>query len=199
MTARRLAGREPAKRSDAELARAVAMSAGAPDHDAEAELCRRYVGRLIAFGRRRLPSEDDARDLAQDALLLTLEKLRRGEVRDAERIGSFLFGVARNLVVTRHRERSRTQTFDPTDRELVAESFELPDPLARERVGACLEDLPDRQRTVVLLSFYAERSSREIASTLDISHGNVRVLRHRGVAGLRDCLGGRFGVEGSLS
>ena len=47
--------------------------------DAEAELCRRYARRLVAFGRSRLGSEDAAHDLAQDTLLLTLEKLRAGE------------------------------------------------------------------------------------------------------------------------
>jgi len=42
---------------------------------------------------------------------------------------------------------------------------------------------------VVLLTFYAEQSSGDIATSLGLSSENVRVIRHRSVARLRDCLG----------
>lgn len=197
------ADREPAQLSDPELARHIAACGQKPQRclarAAEAELCRRYVRRLTAFGRRRLGSPDEARDLAQDSLLLTLQKLRAGEVREPEKIGSFLFGVARSLAGTHHRKSARIETFDPEERELVADSFELPDPFARERVSGCLEGLPERQRTVLLMSFYAERTSDEIARSLGLTGGNVRVLRHRGVAKLRDCLGVELGLSEAIS
>ena len=196
---------EPGSLSDSELARTIAACArGRVDasclaRDAEAELCRRYVRRLITFGRRRLGSLDEARDLAQSSLLLGLQKLRAGEVREPDKIGSFLFGVARSLSGTEVRKRARSETFDPAERELVAEAFELPDPLARDRVGGCLEKLPERQRTVLLMSFYAERTSDEIADSLGLSGGNVRVLRHRGVVRLRDCLDVELGLSTEMN
>ena len=122
-------------------------------------------------------------------MLLTIEKLRRGEVREPERIGAFILGVARALA---GRQRSRESRFAPLEDaggELVAASLAPPDPLARERVRDCLDGLPDRQRAVVVLSFYAEQPSAEIARSLGLSSENVRVIRHRGVARLRDCLG----------
>ena len=174
---------------DAELARRIATAGAEPAREEEAELCRRYARRLVAFGRRRLGSEDQGRDLAQDALLLTIEKLRAGQVREPERIGAFILGVARTLAGRRRSRESRLKPLDAADRALVASSVDPPDPIARTRVTSCLEELGEKQRAVVVLTFYAEQSSGDIASSLGLSSENVRVIRHRGVARLRDCLG----------
>jgi RNA polymerase sigma-70 factor, ECF subfamily len=53
----------------------------------------------------------------------------------------------------------------------------------------CLATLAERERTVVLLTFYGDRSSREIAQTLGTSEGNVRVIRSRAIDRLRACMG----------
>jgi RNA polymerase sigma-70 factor (ECF subfamily) len=59
------------------------------------------------------------------------------------------------------------------------------------RVAACLRALAERDRLVVLLSFYAEREAPRIAEDLGVSPGAVRAIRHRAMARLRDCvLGG---------
>jgi RNA polymerase sigma-70 factor (ECF subfamily) len=59
------------------------------------------------------------------------------------------------------------------------------------RVAACLRALAERDRLVVLLTFYAEREAPRIAEDLGVSPGAVRVIRHRAMARLRDCvLGG---------
>lgn len=174
---------------DAELARRIAAAGEHPAHEEEAELCRRYGRRLVAFARRRLGGDDLARDLAQDALLLTIEKLRRGEVREPERVGAFILGVARTLA---GRQRSRESRFSPLEEaavEIAAASVAPPDPLARERVRDCLQALPETQRAVVVMTFYAERSGSDIAASLGLSAENVRVIRHRGVGRLRDCMG----------
>jgi RNA polymerase sigma-70 factor (ECF subfamily) len=53
----------------------------------------------------------------------------------------------------------------------------------------CLSRLAERERTVVLLTFYGERPSRDIAQTLGTSEGNVRVIRSRAIERLRTCMG----------
>jgi RNA polymerase sigma-70 factor (ECF subfamily) len=61
------------------------------------------------------------------------------------------------------------------------------------RVGACLQALAERDRLVVLLTFYAEREAPRIAEDLGVSPGAVRTIRHRAMTRLRDCVlgGGR--------
>ena len=61
--------------------------------------------------------------------------------------------------------------------------------LDEQELEGCLSTLAERERTVVLLTFYGDRSSREIAQTLAISEGNVRVIRSRAIDRLRACMG----------
>lgn len=154
----------------------------------EEELSRRFVHRLVAFGRRRTRSEQDAWDLAQETLLLSLEKLRAGAVREPEKIGSFILGVARTLLLSSRRRELRSESIEEKPGLLPAVSASLRDPLAIDRMVSCLENLKERDRAVVLLSFYGQETSAEVADSLGLSRSNVRVIRHRSVSRLRDCL-----------
>ena len=52
----------------------------------------------------------------------------------------------------------------------------------------CLARLAERERVVVMLTFYAERTASEVARELSLKEGNVRVIRHRAVERLRACM-----------
>jgi RNA polymerase sigma-70 factor (ECF subfamily) len=56
------------------------------------------------------------------------------------------------------------------------------------RVAACLRALAERDRLVVLLTFYADREAPRIAGDLGLSPGAVRAIRHRAMTRLRDCV-----------
>jgi RNA polymerase sigma-70 factor (ECF subfamily) len=49
--------------------------------------------------------------------------------------------------------------------------------------------LAERERSVLLMSFFDDRGADELARDLGLSPGNVRVIRHRGLDRLRRCLG----------
>jgi RNA polymerase sigma-70 factor (sigma-E family) len=56
------------------------------------------------------------------------------------------------------------------------------------RVIAAVRALPQRQREVLVLRYYADLSEEQIATTLGISRGAVKSYAHRAMAGLRDRL-----------
>jgi RNA polymerase sigma-70 factor (ECF subfamily) len=58
-----------------------------------------------------------------------------------------------------------------------------------EQLTRCVHALKERERTVVVLTFYDERTSADVAGFLGVSEGNVRVIRHRAIHQLRACLG----------
>jgi RNA polymerase sigma-70 factor (ECF subfamily) len=173
---------------DGDVARAVAAGAGTAEA-AEAELYRRFAPRVRLYGLRHLRDEDAARDLMQQVLLLTIEKLRGGAVRDMDRIGSFILGASRMLAVNlKRRDRRREALLEafPADHPAVGAVTSAFD---EQELEGCLSSLAERERTVVLLTFYGDRSSRDIAQTLGTSEGNVRVIRSRAIERLRGCLG----------
>lgn len=174
--------------TDGDLARAIAAGAGSADA-AETELYRRFAPRVRLYGLRHLRDEDAARDLMQQVLLLTIEKLREGAVRDMDMIGSFILGSSRMLALNLKRRNRR--------RDALLEAFPAQHPavtaastaLDERELEACLSTLAERERTIVVLTFYGEQSSRQIAETLGITEGNVRVIRSRAVDRLRACMG----------
>ena len=175
---------------DGALARRIAGAGGAPDSAAEAELYRRLAPRVRLYGLRHLRDRQAAADLVQQVLLMTLERLRAGEVREPEKIASFVLGSCRMTVLEMRRGTRRREALLETWGD-TTEAFEAPEPLALDpdRLAGCLEALSERDRSVVVLTFFADQQADEVGAALAISGGNVRVIRHRALAHLRECMG----------
>ena len=175
--------------SDGDLARAVSAQVRGTAEDAETELYRRFAPRVRLYGLRHLRDEEAARDLVQQVMLLTIEKLRSGSVRDADQVGSFILGVSRTMALDlKRRERRRERL-----REVFAVEPAVPDSqvygtLDLDRLETCLSRLGARERMMILLTFYAERSARQVGKEMDMTEGNVRVIRHRAIGKLRACM-----------
>ena len=92
---------------DGALARRILAAAPGRDAAAESELCRRFAPRIRLYGLRHLRSEAAAADLIQDVLIMTLQKLRAGEVREPERLASFILGTCRQRVIDARRGGDR--------------------------------------------------------------------------------------------
>jgi RNA polymerase sigma-70 factor (ECF subfamily) len=182
--------------SDGDLARAVAARVPGSSEAAESELYRRFAPRVRLYGLRHLRDEDAARDLVQRVMLLAIEKLRGGAIRDADQIASFILGVSRTIAIDLKRSERR--------RETLRETFMVPD-LVTAPVGdamldvdhleGCLARLAARERVVVLLTFYGEKTASEVGQELGVKEGNVRVIRHRAIERLRTCMTSREGVQ----
>jgi RNA polymerase sigma-70 factor (ECF subfamily) len=178
--------------ADAELVRCIAQ--GDDARQAEAELCRRFAPRVRLYGLRHLRDPDRAFDLAQAVLLAVLEAARAGRIEQPEHVERFVLGTCRNAAQRMRQQNAKQAPADAAELErrvgAFEPSFEHVDTGALLR---CLRKLDARSRSVVLLSFQAERDTEEIAHVLKLSSGNVRVLRHRALADLRGCLDGRGG------
>ena len=66
-----------------------------------------------------------------------------------------------------------------------------PDAPDTDRLQHCLQALPERERSVVVMTFYDDWPAERLGTQLGLSAGNVRVIRHRGLKHLRDCLQAR--------
>jgi RNA polymerase sigma-70 factor (ECF subfamily) len=167
---------------DADLAKAIAGSIAAA---AEAEFCRRFAPRVRLYGLRHLRDRHAAADLVQQVLMMTLERLRAGKLREPERLASFVLGTCRRVVMDQRRGAARRgrllEVYGITEEELEPEE---PRVFERDRLAACLEALSERERSVVIASFFDEKPAGE----LGITAGNLRVIRHRALAKLRECM-----------
>jgi RNA polymerase sigma-70 factor (ECF subfamily) len=178
---------EPA--ADAELARRIGAGG---DRDAEGELYRRLAPRVRLSGLRHLRDEQAAADLTQEVLLITLEGLRAGRLREPEKLASFVLGTCRLVVLNwRRGARRRQGLLAEYARFAAAERAPAAEELVDEgRLTECLARLEERERSVVVMTFFSERAGGQVAGFLGVSEGHVRVIRHRALGRLRMCLSG---------
>jgi RNA polymerase sigma-70 factor, ECF subfamily len=175
--------------TDADIARAIADKPEGGAGAAEDELYRRFAPRVRLFGIKHLRDEMAAQDLAQQVLLMTIERLRAGDVRNLDQIGSFILSASRKtcggLRRTERRRQDLHARFDP--REVADEAIE-PDVFGVAAVEHCLAALRERDRMMLIQTFYAELATDEIARALGMTAGAVRVGRHRALTQMRECL-----------
>lgn len=172
--------------------------AKAGERRAEEALCQRFAPAVRAFARRRLRGVDAVEEFTQDVLLLFVEAVRGGRVEHGERVGGFVLGICRNLAFDRARQRERRDALwqaygavlQPVSVQAVeSETYEL------AHLEDCLSQLSRRAREVVRLGFVEACDHEEVAAALDITPQNARVMRHRTLVSLRECLSKRMSWE----
>jgi RNA polymerase sigma-70 factor (ECF subfamily) len=138
-----------------------------------------------------LRDQHAADDLTQQVLITTIEALRAARLREADKLASFVLGTCRMTVLDMRRGTQRKQ------RMLEQYGVESPvsvepslPPLDQEQLSRCVQLLKERDRTVIVMSFYDEKTGADLADFLGVSEANVRVIRHRALHQLRQCLGG---------
>ena len=125
-------------------------------------------------------SQDAAHDLTQDALVLTY--LAWPKIR-----ADGAYAYARRILVNQRVDRWRR-----TSREVLTDHSIDPPARAddtadhRDQLVRLLLALPEQQRKVVVLRYYADLSEREVADALGISLGTVKSTASRGLAALRE-------------
>lgn len=174
---------------EAQLARRIAEAPAGEAVDAEGRLYRLLAPRARRYGLRHLRDEHAAADLMQHVMALTIEQLRSGALREPERVVSFMLGACRMTVLEMRRGGQRREALlERYGDDLPFADIAAPERLDHERVADCLQRLPERERSVLVMSFYEDRPSDDVAGMLGLSPGNVRVIRHRGIAKLRTCI-----------
>jgi RNA polymerase sigma-70 factor (ECF subfamily) len=177
---------------EAELARRIAAAAPGLDRDAEADLCRRLAPRVRRYGLRHLRDGDAAADLMQHVMLMTLEKLRAGALRNPEQLASFVFGTCRLVVLDLRRgAQRRAQLLLKYGEDLPIADIAPAPRLDHERVERCLDTLSERERSVLVMTFHEDKDAAEVGRLMGLASGNVRVIRHRALDRLRACVLGK--------
>ena len=171
------------------------------DRDAFAALVEKYKQPIMNLAYRTLSDATEAEDLAQHVFLQVFKSAHRYEV--SARFSTWIFTIARNLCLNEIRRRSRhlAESLDemcPENEDLPlrqvedVKNYSPPDALLQseleEKVGLALAELPEKQRTALLLCRQEELSYEEIAAVLDCSLSATKSLIHRGRETLKQML-----------
>ena len=162
---------------------------------------REAVGRVLAiirplvvrYCRARLGAPDrssaSADDVAQEVCLAVLTALPGYRVQGKPFL-AFVYVIAAHKVIDAHRASSRNRSepvADVPDAVAVADGPEqraLRVELSGE-MGRLLDQLPDKQREILVLRVVVGLSAEETAEAVGSTPGAVRVAQHRALARLR--------------
>jgi len=140
-----------------------------------AELIHRHQGKLVNFFVRMGVAPDVGEDLAQETFLKLYRMRMRYHVR--ARFTTFLFGMARNIMIdhARHRQRQRdlmnsyAQTLEIAADGHAAQSTEL-----GMDTSTILARLSPKLREVIVLNVVQGLKYEEVAAALRIPEGTVK-------------------------
>jgi RNA polymerase sigma-70 factor, ECF subfamily len=154
-------------------------------------LFRRYQLPLYAYAFELVHNEQTSLDLVQETFISAVKHI--GGLRDDEKFGSWLFGIAHQKVIQFWRKHSGKEIlFDETPE--TSDEFEnQPDNLLIHREQEIefmnlLNQLPLPQRSVLLLHFVEDFSLEEIARITETQPGTVKSRLHYAKKSLRKLL-----------
>jgi RNA polymerase sigma-70 factor (ECF subfamily) len=174
--------------SDGDLIRRVARR----DANAFEVLYHRYARPVFGLALRRLGDRMRAEDAVQETFAAVWRSARTYKP-DRGAGAPWLYAVARNAIVDRSRNRpdlpaevpdAPTGELGPQERAEAS--------YVSWRVHRALEELPENERDVIELAYYAGLSQSEVADFLGIPLGTVKTRTRAGLARLADLLEGEL-------
>jgi len=161
------------------------------------ELIVRYQHRLLRYLLYLTSNREMAEDLFQEVWMRVL--VRGGQFNGQARFDTWLFTIARNLVIDQRRKRTMSsldELFDVGGDDDRPMSFEIadgePTPFDsfsnledRERIAAALLQLDTLHREVLVLRFHEELSLEEIAKVTRAPLSTVKSRLYRGLAAIK--------------
>jgi len=178
----------------------------AGDEAAFEQVVRLYGGRLLAVARRILGSDEDARDVVQDAFLNAFKSLDRFEGN--AKLSTWLHRIAVNAALMKLRTRKRKPEqsietllpafLDDGHHEERFQSWDEPVDKVMERketrelVRQQIDSLPESYRTVLVLRDIEGLDTEETANMLGLSVNATKIRLHRARQALRTMLAPHF-------
>ena len=147
-----------------------------------AELLSQYGREIQGVAYLILRNAADAEDVLMDTLITALD--RGSRLREPSAMRPWLLKIATNLALGRHRRFGRVTWLE------LAPDRPAPAMDATEHVALVqgLETLPVRQRTAVVLRYYADLPVAEVAAAMSTSENTVKTHLRNGLARLRQQL-----------
>jgi RNA polymerase sigma-70 factor (ECF subfamily) len=158
------------------------------DRQAEDELVRRYARGVSGIIARAGCDPAMIEDVCQDTLRITIEKVRRGDVREPDRLSGFIASLARNLVITHFRKsgtRDARLLIDSPGDGSMEPANQLQRLLEEEQaqmVRKVLSEMSsERDRQVLYRYYLAEEDKERICADLGLTavHFNLVLFRAR--------------------
>jgi RNA polymerase sigma-70 factor (ECF subfamily) len=148
---------------------------------------------------RALRDSDAAEEAIQETMARAVMALRDGRPRNPEKLGAYVRGIARHVIIDAQRARERSLPLQAAPQQEL--STHPDNPLSalitaeeRDLVRRALTHLSARDREVLHLSFFEGLTPKEIAARVGESAVRIRKRKSRALLRLRQAFLGGAGT-----
>ena len=146
------------------------------------EIYRDFKDKVESYIRARVNDHHVAEDLASDVFFKVYKNIERYDPEKAA-VSTWVFTIVSNTLKNYYRDRKSTASlddmegFEPSFEEDMDRAMRLDE--IRQYLDEVLEDLDETRRRILLMRYYDEMKTKDIADALGMTAGNVRVILTR--------------------
>lgn len=147
-------------------------------------LYRSTVDSLYKFVRYKVDQKEICEDICQESYLRAFKNI--GKFQGKSSFKTYVYTIAHNQIIDYYKTKQMTVELDQ-DRKI--EANEPQENLnAVKQVESILQQLPEKERTVLELRFLSGFSVEETAESLSLSKPNIKVITHRALKAAQQIL-----------
>lgn len=152
------------------------------------EVYQKYYQKIFNYIKSRITSVQDTEELAGSVFLNFYKSLSSYKEEQCQ-VESWLFIITNNQLKNFYRDRK--QELLTAEVEQRMNTFEISAEEAvflhqrRRELLQVLQELTERERSIIIKKYYQGKTSAEIAAELKLTPGNVRVIAKRSLYKLR--------------
>ena len=141
-------------------------------------LIQKHRNKIYAFILSKIRNRDLAEDIFQDTFIKVINSLQKGKYNEEGKFLPWVMRIANNLVIDYFRKSKKMRTIAPTDNFDIFDILQdgeknIEDNLVNNQIHKDLrkliEHLPEDQKEVLKMRYYAELSFKEISESTGVS------------------------------
>lgn len=148
------------------------------NHKSFEVLIRKHKQKIYAFILSKIKNRDLAEDVFQDTFIKVINSLQKGKYNEEGKFLPWVMRIAHNLVIDHFRKSNKIRTVSPTNEFDIFDIIHDQSKNAEEDLvhvqihtdlKKMIEYLPEDQKEVLKMRYYAQLSFKEIADSTGVS------------------------------
>ena len=159
------------------------------DRDAFGQIYNLFYKRIYRYCQFNIGQRETAQDLCQETFLRAWKTLPSFSQRQGSSFQAYLFRISHNLVIDSKRKKKEIRLAKYQD---VEEPSYLDEQIERQETSQKLKEalakLHPVERQIIVLRYFEEMTTTEVARVVGLREGTLRVRAHRVLKKLKQLL-----------